>query len=129
MVFLDSHWIPTEMQLWTVLTLMIGQIQAMSVTAEQVQATTHHDPVLSQVFLYVQEGWPAKVNDKYKPFYKRKNELSIEAGCLLWGNRVIVPEKFQPTLIQWHSQPKPDARAQFFIPYATSDLKALSLPS
>ena len=64
-------------------TFMIGQIQAMPVTAEQVQATTRHDPVLSQVFRYVQNGWPATVNDKYKPFYKHKDELSIEAGCLL----------------------------------------------
>ena len=81
-------------------TFMIGQIQAMPVTAEQVQATTRRDPVLSQVFRYVQDGWPATVNDKYKPFYKRKDELSIEAGCLLWGNRVIVPEKFQLILIE-----------------------------
>ena len=81
-------------------TFMIGQIQAMPVTAEQVQATTRRDPVLSQVFCYVQDGWLATVNDKYKAFYKRKDELSIEAGCLLWGNRVIVPEKFQPILIE-----------------------------
>ena len=55
---------------------MIGQIQAMPVTAEQVQAATRRDPVLSQVFPYVQNGWPATVNDKYKPFYKHKDELS-----------------------------------------------------
>ena len=72
-------------------TLMIGQIQAMPVTAEQVQTTTPRDPVLSQVFHYVQNGWPATMNDKYKPFYKHKDEQSIEAGCLLRGNCVIVP--------------------------------------
>ena len=37
---------------------MIGQIQAMPLTAEQVQAATRCDPVLSQVFRYVQNGWP-----------------------------------------------------------------------
>ena len=41
-----------------------------------------------------------KVSDKYKPFHKRKNEQSIEAGCLLWGNQVIVPEKFRSTLLE-----------------------------
>ena len=40
---------------------MVGQIQAMPVTAEQVQAATRRDPVLSQVFRYVQDGWPATV--------------------------------------------------------------------
>ena len=87
---------------------MIGQIQAMPVTAEQVQATTRHDPVLSQVFRYVQNGWPATVNDRYKSFYKQKDELSIEAGCLLWGNHVIVPEKFRPTLIEELHQDHPE---------------------
>ena len=90
-------------------TFMIGQIQAMPVTAEQVQTTTHRDPVLSQVFRYVQNGWPATVNDKYKPFYKCKDELASEAGCLLWGNRVIVSEKFWPTLIEERHQDHPDA--------------------
>ena len=48
---------------------MVVQIQAMPVTAEQVQAATRRDPVLSQVFRYVQDGWPTTINDKYKPFY------------------------------------------------------------
>ena len=90
-------------------TFMIGQIQAMPVTAEQVQAATCRDPVLSQVFCYAQNGCPATVNDKYKPFYKHKDELSIEAGCLLWGNRVIVPEKFRSTLIEKLHQDHPGA--------------------
>ena len=111
-------------------TFMIGQIQAMPVTAEQVQATTRRDPVLSQVFRYVQDGWPATVNDKYKPFYKRKDELSIEAGCLLWGNRVIVPEKFRPTLIEelhrdhpGASRMKSVARSYFWYPGLDKDLE------
>ena len=55
----------------------------MPVTAEQIQAIARRDPLLSQVFRYVQDGWLRQVDDKYKHFYKRKNELTIEAGCLL----------------------------------------------
>ena len=109
---------------------MIGQIQAMPVTAEQIQAATRRDPVLSQVFRYVQNGWPATVNDKYKPFYKHKDELSIEAGCLLWGNRVIVPEKFRSTLIEELHQDHPGAsrmksvaRSYFWYPGLDKDLE------
>ena len=111
-------------------TFMIGQIQAMPVTAEQIQATTRRDSVLSQVFRYVQEGWPIKVNDQYKPFYKRKNELSIEAGCLLWGNRVIVPERFRSTLLEelhrdhpGASRMKSVARSYFWYPGLDKDLE------
>ena len=65
------------------------------------------------MFHYVQNGWPATVNNKYKPFYKRKDELlSIEAGYLQWGNRVIVPEK----LHQDHpGAPRMKSVAQLFL--------------
>ena len=102
----------------------------MPVTAEQVQTATRRDPVLSQVYRYVQEGWPATVNDKYKPFYKHKDELCVEAGCLLWGNRVIVPEKFRHTLIEelhrdhpGASRMKSVARSYFWYPGLDKDLE------
>ena len=48
--------------------------------------------ILSQVLGYVLSGWPDTCdNDVLKPFYSRRMELSTQAGCLLWGNRVIVP--------------------------------------
>ena len=50
----------------------------MPVAAEQVQAAIRRDLVLSRVFHYVQDGWPATVNDKYKPFYKHEDEFCIE---------------------------------------------------
>ena len=37
-------------------TFIIGQIQAMPVTTEQIQATTRQDPLLSQIFCYVGQG-------------------------------------------------------------------------
>ena len=39
-----------EASLDCIQTFIIGQIQAMPVTAEQIQATTRQDPLLSQVF-------------------------------------------------------------------------------
>ena len=81
----------------------------MPVTAEQIQRTTRQDPILSQVYRFVQDGWPRQVEDNYKPFFKCKNELSIEAGCLLWGNRVILPEKFKSTLLEELHQNHPRA--------------------
>ena len=65
---------------------MIGQIQVLPVTAKQVQTATRQDQILSQVLRYVQTGWPQHVDEAYKPFAHRKQELSIETGCLLWGN-------------------------------------------
>ena len=78
---------------------IIGQIQALPVTAKQIQTATRQDGVLSQIFCYVEAGWPSHVDEVYKPFVNRENELSIEAGCLLWGNRVIIPTKLRSCLV------------------------------
>ncbi|XP_044155518.1 uncharacterized protein K02A2.6-like [Bufo gargarizans] len=52
---------------------------------------TATDPFLSQIFSYVQTGWPESVSGDFRPYFARKCELVTNAGCLQWGNRVIVP--------------------------------------
>jgi len=79
---------------------LVGQIQALPVTAEQVQTATRRDPVLSKVFCYVEAGWPERTEEIYKPFAQHKQELSIQAECLLWGNLVIIPTKLRSCLIE-----------------------------
>ena len=69
---------------------MIGQIQALPVMVDCLVKATRQDPILSRVLQYVQNGWPAKTPEEYKPFHNRHQELSIEGHCLLWGNRVVV---------------------------------------
>ena len=40
----------------------------------------------------VQKGWNEQITeDVLKPYVQRKDELSILDGCVLWGNRVIIP--------------------------------------
>ena len=38
----------------------------------------------------------------------QKNEISIEADCLIWGIRVIIPIKFQYKLLQQLDDSHPD---------------------
>ena len=44
-------------------------------------------------------GWPQHVSPELKPFYQRKDELIIEAGCLMWGIRVVIPSKLRQQVI------------------------------
>ena len=30
-------------------------------------------------------------SDELRPFFRRKEELSVEDGCILWGHRVVIP--------------------------------------
>ena len=41
----------------------------------------------------MQSDWPVSVKDvQLKPFATRKDELSVQNGCILWGNRVVIPK-------------------------------------
>ena len=77
----------------------VQQLGTLPVTAMQLAATTRTDPILSRVYCYTQKGWPDKVGEKFKPFSTRKQELTVQNGCLLWGTRVIIPVKQQHKLL------------------------------
>ena len=49
------------------------------------------DPVLARVRTFVSKGWNSTCEDALSPYHSRKDELSMLDGCVLWGNRVIVP--------------------------------------
>ena len=58
----------------------------------KIKLWTLRDPVLSQVLKFTLPGLPSQVNDEnIKPYFTRKEEISLQDGCLLWGSRVIVP--------------------------------------
>ena len=71
------------------------------ITAKAIKAESQKDPTLSKVLHLTMNGWPAaeEIASELKPFYNRRQELSIEEGCLLWGTRTIIPNKFQKNLL------------------------------
>ena len=71
------------------------QISTLPVTASQIQQATSRDYHLGAVMRYTQEGWPSEVPEELWPYFQRRTELGIEAGCLFWGTRVIVPPTLQ----------------------------------
>ena len=49
---------------------------------------------LARQTVYVLQGWPSTVRDaELQPYYCRRDELSVDAGCVLWGSRLIVPSQ------------------------------------
>ena len=78
----------------------VAQVQALPVTFQDVRKATRQDKVLSAVYSYVQHGWPARVPEKLKPYQSHQNEIGFQSGCLMWGVRVIIPEKLQSKLLQ-----------------------------
>jgi len=71
---------------------LLETINTSPVDATKVKLWTARDPVLSQVLQFVLQGWPVAVEEEtLKPYFIRREELSVHAGCLLWGSRVIIP--------------------------------------
>ena len=71
------------------------------VTAEEIAHWTERDPVLSRVRRLVRRGWPSGVSEKeLQPYSRRKEELSVLDGCLLWGSRVVVPKPGREAMVE-----------------------------
>jgi len=77
----------------------IAQIDCLPVTAEQVKRATANDTILSRVLQFTKNGWPAAVDKSLQAYFNKRQEITVEGGCLLWGIRVIVPEKLQKRIL------------------------------
>jgi len=56
--------------------------------------------VLSRVLSFTRSGWPEHGDAQLQPFSTCKQELSVEGNCLLWGTRVIIPQKHRTQVLQ-----------------------------
>ena len=73
--------------------LMMEMLQASPMNFEHIRKWTDEDSVLKKVKGLLTTGWTSDDCDEdLKPFRKRKEELSLQSGCILLGGRVIVPE-------------------------------------
>ena len=76
--------------------------ESFPVLADDIAKETRVNPILCKVYDFVLNGWPnsgSDMPDALKPYYQRKDQLSIEQGCLLWGTRVVIPRKFRDKLL------------------------------
>ena len=73
-------------------------LRRLPVKSTDIAKATREDPILSFVLDYVQHGnWPEhnKVSKELKPYYNLRNSISSDSGCILIGNRVIIPDKYR----------------------------------
>ena len=77
----------------------IAQIEALPVTGEEITSATLTDPTLHKVLQYTRKGWPSNTPQHLQPYHSRRDELSVEGDCLLWGTRVVVPQQLRATVL------------------------------
>ena len=69
----------------------VSCVNDIPVNAVNIAIETHKDTILAQVCEYVMACWSNHVNYELKLYFMKRNELSMEQGCLLWGYRVVIP--------------------------------------
>lgn len=45
------------------------------------------------------EGWTRELKEEFKGYYAKRDSLSVEDGCLFYGERIVVPEVLQQELL------------------------------
>ena len=65
------------------------QIGFLPITAQKIRLATRVIRYLSQ------DMWPSDISSDLKPYFDKRLELSLENGILLWGLRVVIPERFK----------------------------------
>ena len=70
------------------------QIAHLPVDADTLQKATRTDPLISHVVKYTLTGWPSTVEPELKPYWTKRMELTVEAGCL------VVPQTCQRRVLE-----------------------------
>ena len=102
------------------------------VTAKQIKAWTDKDPVMAQVWRFVLHGWPSQEpRQDLQQYWRRKEELSVMDGCILWGARVIVPPPGRESVLRELHETHPGiarmkslARSYVWWPNMNADMEA-----
>ena len=85
-------------------TNLVCFLDSSPIDCSDIKEHTRKDPTLSKVMRFCEMGWPANtktLNDPdLIPYVRRKEELSLQDGCILWGSRVVVPPKLRSRLME-----------------------------
>ena len=77
----------------------VTQLEALPVTAEEVKQQTARDPILSRAYDATMRGWGDNDDSDLQPYFRRRTELTVHQGCLLWGIRVVIPETLRKDVL------------------------------
>ena len=51
---------------------------------------------MAQVYEMSSKGWLYNLDPELNPYFARKDEITLQSGCMMLQIRVIVPPKLRP---------------------------------
>ena len=78
---------------------LIKKLEDSPVTFHMIAEHTKKDKYLMEIMHFTRTCWPENVSSDFKPFKDRAVELSIQEGCLMWGQRVVIPQELRKNVI------------------------------
>ena len=79
------------------------QLEKLPLKGKDIRDATEQDSTLSQVFNYTLHGWPndvAAVPKNVQPYFSKRTQLTLRNGCLIWGLRVVIPQKHRQEVLK-----------------------------
>ena len=75
--------VPAEIPLPGETIMLMDHLERSVVNAKQISCWTTRDPTLSRVYRFLISKWPDLPDEDLIPFQRRRDELSLESGCIL----------------------------------------------
>ena len=77
-------------------------LEGIPLTETVIAKSTRDDPIYGKILDTVKSGeWRNISNDKTEELFKKvKDSLSVVSGCIMHGNKVVVPPKHQGRLLE-----------------------------
>ena len=69
-------------------------VQFLTEKLTQIRQATNADPILCELRVRILQGWPESRRELHKdlqPYWSYRDELAIENGILLKGDRILIP--------------------------------------
>lgn len=81
---------------------LVNFLDSSPVTSHDIKYQSSIDPIISKVIKLCEVGWLPNfiAEPDLAPYSRRRDQLSLQNGCLLWGTRVVIPPKLRRSLLQ-----------------------------
>ena len=78
----------------------INSLNAMPITCQDIKNHINANKDLSMLKHFIKYGWPARLNNpNLKIFQNKIHELSLFDDCIMYGNRVFIPETLRTSVL------------------------------